>query len=340
MLAPKYDLTPKIISNISQIERSYGQLEGLRLPKKLELNLKERNLIQSSYVSNSIEGNPLSLPEVTNLLLGDRVPVNRDEKEVTNYHEILSDLEDYIGREIDVDLILEFHKRLMSGVEDKIAGQIRSEKVVVGKYIDEGGSASVRVKHEPPFHTKSEIAYALKELNKWEVETKDLPTAVKAGIYHHEFVYIHPFTDGNGRTCRLLVALIFLKDGYSINKYFVLDDYYDIDRFEYSDKLHTADFGDKTEWLEYFTDGVNYSLQSALEKAKKSVMELNVIDRLTGREAETLDFVQQRGQATSAMIAEEFGVSRQQSHSLLNSLVEKGFLVKKGSTKSSYYIIK
>jgi Fic family protein len=340
MLNPKYTLTPHIINNISQIERSYGQLEGLRLPKKLELNLKERNLIQSAYVSNSIEGNPLSLPEVTNLLLGDRVPVNRDEKEVTNYHEILSDLADYMDRDFDMDLVLEFHKRLLSGVEDKIAGQIRNEKVVVGKYVDEGGSASVRVKHEPPYHGKSEIAAALEELNAWEADTKELPTAVKAGIYHHEFVYIHPFSDGNGRTCRLLVALIFLRDNYSINKYFVLDDYYDIDRFDYSDKLHTADFGDKTEWLEYFTDGVNYSLQSALEKAKKSVQNLNIVDRLTGREIETLEIVQQRGQATSAIVAEEFGVSRQQAHSLLNSLVEKGFLDKKGSTKSSYYILK
>lgn len=340
MLKPKYTLSPQIINNISRIERSYGQLEGLRLPKKLELNLKERNLIQSAYVSNSIEGNPLSLPEVTNLLLGGRVPVNRDEKEVTNYHEILSDLADYVDRDFDVDLILEFHKRLLSGVEDKIAGEIRNDKVVVGKYIDEGGSASVRVKHEPPYHNRSEIGLALEELDKWEESAKDTPTAVKAGIYHHEFVYIHPFIDGNGRTCRLLVALVFLKAGYSINKYFVLDDYYDIDRFEYSDKLHTADFGDKTEWLEYFTDGVNYSLQSALEKAKKSVQELNIEDRLTTRETEVLEFVQQRGQTTSAMVAAEYEVSRQQAHSLLNSLVEKGFLDKRGSTKSSYYILK
>ncbi len=47
------------------------------------------------------------------------------------------------------------------------------------------------------------------------------------------------------------------------NKYFVLDDYYDIDRIQYSDKLHSADTGNQTQWLEYFTDGVKYSLQSA-----------------------------------------------------------------------------
>ena len=73
MFKPNFRLTPKLLANITQIERLYGQLEALKIPKILELNLKRDNLIQSAYVSNSIEGNPLSLAEVTNLLLADRV---------------------------------------------------------------------------------------------------------------------------------------------------------------------------------------------------------------------------------------------------------------------------
>jgi Fic family protein len=340
MFEPKYTLTNQIINNISQIERFYGQLEGLRLPKKLELNLKEKNLVQSAYVSNSIEGNPLSLREVTNLLLSDRLPVNRDEKEVTNYFDLLTNLDEYIDKEINIEVALEIHKKLLSGVQDKIAGNIRNDKVVIGKHSLENGSASIQVKHEPPYHKKEQIEKALNELFDWVKNNQDAPTPVKAGSFHHQFVYIHPFSDGNGRVCRLLTALVFLKDDYRINKYFVLDDYYDIDRIEYSDKLHTADFGDKTEWLTYFTDGVKYSLQSALDKAKKALVEMNIEDRLTNREAEVLDLLQQRNELTSAVLADTFEVSRQQAHNLLSSLVDKGFIEKKGSTKSSYYILK
>ena len=82
MFQPKFTLSAKLLTNITEIERFYGRLEALRVPQNLQLNLERRNLIRSSYISNSIEGNPLSLPEVTNLLLSSRLPVNRDEKEV------------------------------------------------------------------------------------------------------------------------------------------------------------------------------------------------------------------------------------------------------------------
>ncbi|GAG26677.1 unnamed protein product, partial [marine sediment metagenome] len=52
MFKPKYQLSQKLLGNITQIERLYGQIESLKIPQKLELNLQRDNLIQSSYVSN------------------------------------------------------------------------------------------------------------------------------------------------------------------------------------------------------------------------------------------------------------------------------------------------
>jgi len=312
----------------------------MQIPKKLELNLQRKNLIQSSYVSNSIEGNPLSLQEVTNLLLGDRVPTNRDEKEVKNYFTLLEDLKNHIEEDISLEMIKSVHEKLLKGVKDRIAGQIRNKKVVVGKYLEEGReSLSLEVKHEPPFHKKEKIEKALNELFSW-AKTDKSPIVLKAGIFHHHFVFIHPFIDGNGRVCRLLTALVFLKNDYLINKYFVLDDYYDIDRLQYSDKLHSADEGDKTEWLEYFCDGVKYSLQGALDRVKQGILSLKIEDRPSPKEKEVLELVQERKEITSPEVAEKLKVSRQQAHRLLKSLVEKGLLAKKGSTKKSYYFLK
>lgn len=337
MFQPRYRLTSKLLTNIAAIERSYGRLEGLRLPPELELNLERNNLIKSTYISNSIEGNPLSLPEVTNLLLGDRIPVNKDEKEVKNYFEVLKNLSTYSNKPITLDSVKSIHRQVLTGVKDDIAGVIRNARVVVGGYFKNGGKSSFRVKHEPPSHRRPEIEKAVSELLDWLKKIDEIPTVVKAGIFHHHFVYLHPFEDGNGRACRLLTALIFLKNSYAINKYFVLDDYYDIDRILYSDKLHSADSGNKTEWLEYFSDGVKYSLGGALGRAENALMTLKRDLRPTEKEKGALKIIQELKEATSTEAAQRLSVSRQQAHALLSGLVKKGLLKRKGKTKSRYY---
>ncbi len=339
MFTPVYTLTPELLTTLTLIERLYGQLEALRIPKELELHLERKNLVQSSYASNKIEGNPLTMPEVTNLLLDDRVAVNRNEKEVVNYFLLLQKLPEFVQQPFTPDFVENVHAKLMEGVE-KTAGKIRNVKVVVGNYRGEEGDVSLRVKHDPPYHTRKEIVQSLQELFTWLEQDNTLPTVIKSGIFHHQFVYIHPFEDGNGRVCRILTALIFLKDSYEINKFFILDDYYDIDRHQYSDKLHSADSGDKTQWLTYYAQGVMYSLQSALAKVKASIHTLRIDLRPTPKEREILEILKVLGQVTSRTVAGELHVSRQQAHALLRSLVEKNLLTKHGSTKSSFYEIR
>jgi len=340
MFTPTYSLTPSLVSNLTQIERLYGQLEALRIPKKLELNLERDNLVQSSYISNSIEGNPLSLPEVTNLLLGDRVPTNHAEKEVKNYFDLLKTLPNLAQQSITLQTMRELHKDLLRGVNDSIGGFIRNKQVVVGGFMTVNGKPSLKIKHNPPFHLRTQIEEHIGQLLRWIETDIQTQSVLKAGIFHHQYVYLHPFEDGNGRTCRLLTALTFLKFGYQINKYFVLDDYYDIDRLEYSDMLSTADKGDKTQWLTYFTNGVKYSLQSALSRVNNALKTVSVENRPTAKELEVLELLRDRQQLTSTDVVEHFHVSRQQAHKLLTGLVEKGYAEKKGETKNSYYQFK
>ncbi len=338
MFKPGYTLTDTLLANISVIERLYGQLEALRIPKELQLNLERNNLVTSTYISNSIEGNPLTLPEVTNLLLGDRVPTNRDEKEVRNYFEILKNLNQYSKVSLLLDTITTIHEQLLTGVNPDIAGIIRNTPVAVGSYYYEGSVQKMKVQHKPPYHTQREIRVEVNALLAWTEQSK-LPSPLSAGVFHHQFVYIHPFVDGNGRVCRLMTALLFLQKNYAINKYFVLDDYYDIDRLQYSEKLHTADSGDKTLWLEYFTDGIKFSLQGALAKAKDSLTTVSVSKQPTPREKDVLELFQMHQEVSSTMVATKFHVTRQQAHKLLQALEKSGFVKKIGSTKSSYYVL-
>lgn len=338
MFKPKYQLTIKLLENISAVERLYGQIEKLRLPKSLWLNLERNNLIQSAYVSNSIEGNPLSLPEVTNLLLGGRVPATRDEKEVTNYFSILKELS--LLTTFDIDTLLFIHKKLLTGVKDKIAGKIRNSVVVVGTHVKTPKGVKLTVKHNPPYHKKGQLEKHLKELFAWLKDYGQTLPILKAGIFHHQYVYLHPFIDGNGRTCRLLTALYLIQNGYLINKYFVLDDFYDTDRQLYSDKLSTADKGNLTQWLEYFTDGLKYSLQSAMSKAENLLSQMSVSMRLTSRENQVLEqFINVR-EFTVSDVVKFLNVSRQQVNNIIRGLIEKGRVEKKGgSTKGVFYKI-
>jgi len=336
MFKHNYSLTPKLLNNITEIERLYGRLEGANVPNSLLLNLKRDNLIASSYASNSIEGNPLTHIAVTNLLLNDLIPVNRDEKEVVNYFQILKTLEERVKDPLNIDQILSIHKELMTGVDDEIKGKIRDKEIVVGNKDING---EIFIKHNPPFHEILSIKNALLELTEW-IEKSEAPAIVKAGLFHHQFVYIHPFVDGNGRTCRLTTALVFLKNHYLINKYFVLDDYYDIDRDNYSDSLHSADTGNQTEWLEYFTDGVKYSLQSALSRIETGISQLSFDMRPSVRETDALQIIQKYRQINTADLVKELKISRQQAFNLLKALTEKGYIEKRGSTKDSYYVIK
>lgn len=339
MFEPKFSLSQTLFTQITQIERLYGQIEALRIPQQLEINLTRNNMIQSSYASNKIEGNPLTLPEVTNLLLDDRVPVDRSEKEVVNYFDLLKALPTYEKEPLSLDMVKQMHKKLLDGV-DKTAGSVRNVPVIVGKYTGEPGNVTLKVKHNPPFHTEKEISGALAELLDWANHENEFPAVIRAGIFHHQFVYVHPFEDGNGRICRLLTALVFLKANYQINKYFILDDYYDIDRHQYSDNLHSADQGDKTEWLVYFSEGVKHSMNSALFRLKEAMKTLPVKNRPTDKENEVLKLLETHKELISQDVVEAMSISRQQAHNLLSGLVRKGFLKKEGSTKASYYVLK
>jgi Fic family protein len=134
-----------------------------------------------------------------------------------------------------------------------------------------------------------------------------------------------------------LTALLLLQSGYQINKYFVLDDFYDVDRERYSDSLSEADQGRLDVWLEYFAEGMEYSLQSALAKATRSLDTLDVPSRPSPREHEVLRMFDENRQLTTGEVALRLSVSRQQAHKLLLGLIDKGLVVKRGSTKTSYY---
>ncbi len=340
MKEPRFHYTIDIVNNLASIERLYGQLSSEDLRPSILLKLTQENQILATHYSTSIEGNPLSPQDVTNIILNDTIPVTKSEKEVKNYFSVLTTIFGLARKKepLTTSLTLRLHKELMKGI-DKESGVFRNSGVFVGHKT----KTEIVIKHNPPFHTKAEIEKALEDLFAWVQDQGNLHPIICAGILHHQFVYIHPFFDGNGRLARILTTYFLLLKHYEVAKYFILDDYYDIDRTQYSDMLHKADNGDETKWLAYFLEGISHSLQAAL--ARINELKNSSIDEITGekrvlvtnREEEVLQILLEKKAIKTNDIQDQLQVTRQQAHQLLSSLVTKGLVKKFGITKSSYY---
>ncbi|HWY80099.1 MAG TPA: Fic family protein [Candidatus Sulfotelmatobacter sp.] len=341
MFKPQFTLNFRMLNLLATIERLYGKIQGEKLIPSLSLRLSQENQILATHYSTSIEGNPLSPQDVTNVVLGDQIPTTKSEQEVKNYFTIITSLPNLVREHtpITVTLTEKLHKTLMKGIEKENLGQVRNGPVFVGHKTKQ----EIVVKHNPPFHMATEIHSALDELFIWLKEEKELHPLLKAAILHHQFAYIHPFFDGNGRLARILTTYYLLFEQYEVSKYFIIDDYYDIDRHLYSDCLHSADNGDKTSWIEYFLEGISVSLQGAL--ARIDELKRSHLDKIEGekrvlvtpREEEVLQIVINKKAIKTSDIEQAFVVSRQQAHALLASLVSKKLVRKYGKTKTSYY---
>ncbi|HSA83548.1 MAG TPA: hypothetical protein VLF20_01530, partial [Patescibacteria group bacterium] len=165
MFSPKFSYTPQVINQLTLIERLYGQLTAESLIPSLTLKLSQENQILATHYSTSIEGNPLSPLDVTNIILNDQIPVTKSEKEVKNYFAVLNTIFLMAKKKepITTELTKKLHHELMNGIEQKDLGKFRDGGVFVGHRTQ----TEIVVKHNPPFHTEKEIEKALSDIYEW-----------------------------------------------------------------------------------------------------------------------------------------------------------------------------
>ncbi len=194
--------------HLDRLSSKKEKLDAYRpLPSFIVEKIKENLSLEWTYNSNAIEGNTITLRE-TQLILEEGVTVKgkslREHFETFNHHKAISHLYHLIDqsnsfRGID---ILRLHEIVLNNIEEHYAGRIRNGNVRIN------GANFI----PPP---ASKVSGLFDELVSFvEANPKHLDPISLATLFHHRFVWIHPFFDGNGRTVRLTMNLILLRAGY------------------------------------------------------------------------------------------------------------------------------
>jgi len=194
------------------LEEKLKKLNKLRpISKTLLLQLKERFEVEMTYNSNAIEGNTLTLKE-TYWVIQQGITVKgkslKDHLEAKNHKEALDFLYETIEHSknftFSEHLIKELHSLIIQDIDKNIAGQYRDVDVFIAG-----------TEHIPP--NALEIPFKMRELVDWAKKNhKKIDIVEFATIFHHKFVHIHPFQDGNGRTGRLLMNIFLMQYGFPI----------------------------------------------------------------------------------------------------------------------------
>jgi Fic family protein len=229
-----------------RIQQKKAELDQLRpIPSYALKGIKESLTLEWTYNSNSIEGNTLTLQE-TKMVIEEGFTIKgkslREHFEAVNHQEAIALVESlisdsYILNEKD---ILNVHELVLQKIEKDFAGRFRTSGVRIS-----GGN------FVPPNALK--VDDFITELINW-VNQSELNIIIKSAIFHHRFVWIHPFFDGNGRTVRLLFNLLLMKQGFP--PAIILKN----DRKKYYDALNQANNGDYSKLLLLILQALERSL--------------------------------------------------------------------------------
>lgn len=199
------------------------------------------------------EGNTLSLIE-TKLVLEEGLTIGgkqlREHFEAINHAEAIDYVEDHLQHPLNESLLKNIHALALKNIDDKNAGRYRSINVRIS------GSEHI------PAHFL-QVEHDRKELFDWYNTEKDrLHPVALAALFHFKFVYIHPFTDGNGRVARLLMNLILMQAGYPPAIVKANSEY----RLNYYQALEQASVQQETDsFVQLIADCVEESLERYLD---------------------------------------------------------------------------
>lgn len=223
------------MNHFSKLDALKAKLDEHRpLAADVVNNLHENLVLQWTYHSNAIEGNTLTLKETKVALEGITIggKTLREHFEAINHRDAILLVEDLVNKQQPLDewTVKSLHQLVLKNIDADNAGRYRQVNVLISG-----------ANHRPPQAIL--VPEQMQTFMHWyRTEAPQLHAVERAARVHGEFVKIHPFADGNGRTSRLLMNLELMKAGFPAT---VIEVGQRLAYYEALDKAHcTADYAD------------------------------------------------------------------------------------------------
>ena len=251
MYKPPFEITNKMLTLSISITEKVGKINSFNSLKRMPI-LRRNNKIKSIHSSLAIEANSLSLNQVKDVIEGKVVlgPL-KEIQEVKNAYNAYSNITNFDG--YSEQELLKAHFLLTNSVCD-----------LPGKYRNHGegvfdGSKVIFV--APPHDL---VPSLMKDLFKWLKNDEETPMLIKSCIFHYEFVFIHPFSDGNGRLARLWQNILLCK-WKPVFEYIPIESFIQKYQQEYYNKIALChSIGKSNDFIEFMLTVIDSTLDDIL----------------------------------------------------------------------------
>lgn len=261
-------ISPRLYKKHEEAIRLVGKLDGITrlLPDKNYFTFMF--VIKDATYSSQIEGTKATMQDaVVAPITEEKDRKNADVDDIEHYIRAANyGIERSKNFPLSLRFIKELHEKLMTNARathHAYPGEFRISQNWIG------GKTPNDASFVPP--APEDMKIALGDLEKFIYMKDDMPSLIKAGLLHAQFETIHPFTDGNGRTGRILIAMFIQHLGLLEDPVLYLSSYFKKYQKLYYQKLqsyHDED-SDIDGWLEFFLEGVAEIATSSIETCTK-----------------------------------------------------------------------
>ncbi len=250
-------LTPQHGSTLRALGEHRGEQELFRqqTPEALE-TLRTVAMVESAESSNRLEGVVAAPDRLRAVVLRDAAPADRSEQEIAGYRDALAFIHDSANHmPLTVNVIQQLHVMLYR-YQPGTGGRWKGTQNDIVERAPDGSIMRVRFRPVSPVATPGAVQDLITLWEQARDRQREPLLVIPLAIL--DFLCIHPFADGNGRTARLLTLLLLYRSGYTVGRYISLERVIEESRETYYEALEASSEGwhegthDPFPWLEYF----------------------------------------------------------------------------------------
>ena len=328
MYIPPFTISAEAINLIAAISAQVERY-AIRLEQEDGLRLRKVNQIKTIHSSLAIEGNHLTEDQVSDIINGKQViaPI-REIQEVRNAirtYELYPSLNPF-----DVNDLLKAHRTMMEALIDR-AGQFRHTGVGV---FSETGCIHVA----PP---AERVPFLMDDLFEWLANSKD-HLLIRSCVFHYEFEFIHPFTDGNGRIGRLWQSLIWGKL-HPLFEHLPVENMVHANQEAYYQAIaESSRRADSGPFIDFMLAELLKTLKAHQGEERMHVgtnVGANVGTNVGANEERALAILSSTPTITAKEMAKQLGVTARQGERILAVLKQKKLIRREGATKNGRWIV-